>query len=74
MAYRDEMVVVGSYDDPCLLTECELAADGLRERGATVLLDPHGAPVSLLRVVATRGSRLYVRDGRRFLCADLSDQ
>ncbi|BCJ76735.1 hypothetical protein CS0771_62790 [Catellatospora sp. IY07-71] len=74
VACRDEVVLVGSYDDPCLLTGCELAADGLREQGATVLLDPDGAPLSLFRVVATRGSRLYVRDGRRILCADLADR
>ena len=74
LAYRDEVIFVGDYDDPVRLAACRLTDRGVQYDGDVLLLDPNGARLHSFHPVTARGSRLYLQVEGRILQVDLADQ
>jgi hypothetical protein len=74
LAYRDEVIFVGDYDDPLRLAHCRLSDGAVECHGQAVLVDPDDAPLPLYRPVTTRGRRLYLHTDDHIVHKDLADQ
>lgn len=68
LIHEGTVVFVGGYQTPGQLTECRLRGGVLVEAGPVAF-----GPLVKVRLVNTRGSRLYVRTAHSFHVADLAD-
>jgi hypothetical protein len=73
VVYDHDVVFIGEYNDPLRLSSCRLTRDTIEYRGQATIIGPDGAPLTLFRLVAARGSRLYLRTDTHIILVDIAD-
>jgi hypothetical protein len=74
VVYDHDRVFIGEYNDPLRLSSCHLTRDTVEYRGLATIIGPDGAPLTPFRLVAARGSRLYVPTNTHIMLVDIADE
>jgi hypothetical protein len=66
--------MAGPCDYPLRLSSCRRSDDAVEYIGLATITGPDSTPLTLFRVIAAPGSRLYLRTATHILLADIADK